>query len=122
MTPVARGRVMSSCLFLTTTMIYLCTFLESKKTKLKLKKAFESMQYESAKIHINTLSPYVGFGGGRYLMTAVKRMTVKADFLKMPSKDRNCEVESYEDCKTKKLLELCNCVLWEVSDEQVKKY
>ena len=113
---------MSSCLFLTTTMIYLCTFLESKKTKLKLKKAFESMQYESAKIHINTLSPYVGFGGGRYLLTAVKRMTVKADFLKMPSKDRNCEVESYEDCKTKKLLELCNCVLWEVSDEQVKKY
>ena len=95
---------------------------ETKKKKLKFKKAFESMQDESAKIHINTLSPYVGFGGGRYLMTAVKRMTVKADFLKMPSKDRNCEVESYEDCRTKKLLRLCNCAPWEVTDKQVKKY
>ena len=54
----------------------------------------ESIQHVSAKIHINTLSPYTGFGGGIYSMTVVKRMTATSDFLKMLWKDRNCEVES----------------------------
>ena len=74
---------------------------------------------QSAKIHINTLSPFVGFGGGSYLMTAVKKMTAKEDFLKMPLKDRNCKVEFQEDCRTRKLLEKCNCVPWELSGLQV---
>ena len=52
-------------------------------------------------------------------MTDVKRMTAKKDFLKMPLKDRNCEVELYEDCRTRKLLEECNCVPWEVHGFQV---
>ena len=52
-------------------------------------------------------------------MTVVKRMTAKDDFLKMSLKDRNCEVELYEDCKTRKLFEECNCVPREVSGFQV---
>ena len=52
-------------------------------------------------------------------MSDVKRMKAKEDFLKMPLKDRNCEVELYEDCRTKKLLEKCNCVPWEVPGFQV---
>ena len=79
----------------------------------------QSLQGESAKIQINTLSPYIGFDGGTYIMTVVKRMTAKDDFLKMPLKDRNCDVELYEDCRTKKLLEECNCVPWEVPGFQV---
>ena len=77
---------------------------------------------ESAKVHINTLSPFIGFGGGVYKMTVVKRMTAKEDFLKMPLQDRSCEVESYEDCRSKKLLEECKCVPWEVSGFQVKAH
>ena len=53
-------------------------------------------------------------------MTDVKRMTAKDDFLKMPLKDRNCEVEMYEDCRTRKLFEECTCVPWEVPGFQVK--
>ena len=53
-------------------------------------------------------------------MTDVKRITAKEDFLKMPLKDRNCEVKSYEDCRTKKLLEECKCVPWEVPGFQVR--
>ena len=37
----------------------------------------------------------------------------------MPLKDRRCEIESYENCRTRKLLEACNCVPWEVSEYQV---
>ena len=87
--------------------------------KMNFDRAIESVQRENAKIQINTLSPYVGFGGGSYQMTDVKRMTAKEDFLKMPLKDRNCEVESCEDCNKRKLLEECNCVPWELQGLQV---
>ena len=78
----------------------------------------DTEQYE-AKIHINTLSKATYFGGGSYKMTDVKRMTAKPDFLKMPLKDRNCEVEQYEDCRTRNLIEKCKCVPWEVPGFQV---
>ena len=78
----------------------------------------DTEQYE-AKIHINTLSKATDFGGGSYKMTVVKKMTAKPDFLKMPFKDRNCEVEEYEDCKTRTLIEKCKCVPWEVPGFQV---
>ena len=52
----------------------------------------------------------------------MKRMTAKSDFLKIPLKDRNCEVEVNEDCRTRDLLEECNCAPWEVSGFQVATY
>ena len=52
-------------------------------------------------------------------MSVVKRMTAKKDFLKMKLEDRKCEVELYEDCRTRRLLEECNCVPWELSRFQV---
>ena len=53
-------------------------------------------------------------------MTDVKRMTAKDDFLKMPLKERNCDIELYEDCRTRKLMDECNCVPWEISGYQVR--
>ena len=93
--------------------------VQFSKDKLNLGTAFKSIEGESAKIQINTLSPYINFGGGSYRMTVVKRMTAKNDFLKMSLKDRRCEVELYEDCRTRKLLQECNCVPWEVPGFQV---
>ena len=89
-------------------------FVNFSKNKLHFGTAIQSLQGESAKIQINTLSPYISFGGGIYKMTDVKRMTPKEDFLKMALEDRNCEVELYEDCRTRKLFEKCNCVPWEL--------
>ena len=80
------------------------TFL---KGELNFDRAIESVQTKNAKIQINTLSPYVGFGGGSYQMSVVKRITAKEDFLKMPLKDKNCEVELYEDYRTRKLIKEC---------------
>ena len=81
--------------------------------------AVKSIQTSSAKVQINTLSPYINFGGGVYMMSVVKRMTATEDFLKMPLKDRNCDVELYEDCRTRKLFEHCNCLPWEMYSFQV---
>ena len=78
--------------------------------------AVRAHQFSRAKIHINTPHPYIHYGSGTYQMTDVKRMSAKEDFLKMPLKDRNCELELYEDCRTRKLLEECKCVPWEMSN------
>ena len=35
-------------------------------------------------------------------------------------KDRKCNIELYEDCRTRKLLKECNCVIWDLPGFQVK--
>ena len=80
----------------------------------------QSVQGVSAKVHIGTLSPYTRFDGGIYMMTAVKRMRSKNSFLEMPLAQRKCEVELYEDCRTRKLLGECNCRPWELPHYQVE--
>ena len=76
--------------------------------------AVESVQKKEAKIQINTLSSDKDFGEGTYKMSAVKKMTAKSAFLKMPMKDRNCQVEPFEKCRTKALLTECQCTPLEI--------
>ena len=66
---------------------------ESSGNTLNFDTAVESIHGVHAKVQINTLSPFVGFGGGVYKMSVVKRMTAKDDFLKMPLDERHCDVE-----------------------------
>ena len=72
------------------------------------------------KIHIKTLSSYRGFGEGSYKMTMLKALKGTNDFLAMSEEERNCAVEDFEECRNKKLTELCQCVPWELSAIQVK--
>ena len=79
----------------------------------------ERLQNKEAKMHINTLSSFKGFGGGTYKMTAVKKMTVTDDFLNMRLEDRKCKVEPNEDCRTRKLLKECDCAPSQIFPSQV---
>ena len=97
------------------------TDVRVSKGTLNFATAVQSLQDVSAKVHIGTLTPYTRFGGGVYTMTLVKRMQVQDAFLGMPLAQRKCEVELYEDCRTRKLLEECNCVPWEIPGYQVRK-
>ena len=76
--------------------------------------AVESVQKKEAKIQIDTLSYDKDFGEGAYKMSAVKKMTAKSAFLKMPMKDRNCQVEPFEECRTNALLKEYNCTPLEI--------
>ena len=89
-------------------------------TGMNMGTSVRSIQGTAAKIHIDTLVPYVGFGGGRYKITNAKRMTAKPDFLDMSFGDKGCESKMYEDCRTEKLIEKCACVPYEVSQKQVQ--
>ena len=93
--------------------------VESSGSTLNFDTAVESIQGLHAKVHIDTLSPYIGFGGGIYKMSVVKRMTAKEEFLKMPFEDRECDIEFYENCRTRKLLGKCGCVPRELPGYQV---
>ena len=86
---------------------------------MNLDTAVEGLQGASAKVQINTLSPFVHFGGGIFSMTDVKKMTAKSDFLQMPLEERGCNVDLYEDCRTESLIKECNCVPWELPGFQV---
>ena len=79
----------------------------------------DAVQSGQAKVHIGTLSSYTHFGGGIYTMTDVKRMRSTVAFLEMPLGQRNCEVELFEDCRTRKLFGECNCLPWEMPGSQV---
>ena len=92
------------------------SMLEPTRLNMEQKGAEEGTK---AKIQVNTLSPIIGFGGGSFKLTAVKRMTVSDDFLKMSLDDRDCEVELYEDCRTWNLIQECGCAPSEMTAVQV---
>ena len=89
-----------------------------KRTTISLD-TIEKMQREEAKIQIGTLSYDKGFGEGTYKMSVVKKMTAKSAFLEMPMKFRKCQVEPFEECRTKALIDRCRCVPWELLPLQV---
>ena len=64
----------------------------------------ENIQKKEAKVHIDTLSSFRGYGSGTYKISDVKKMTTTDDFLNMALKDRKCEVAPYEICRNQKLL------------------
>ena len=78
-----------------------------------------SVNENSVKIHIKTLSGFQSLGPGSYRMTSVKKLKGTKDFLGMSQVDRKCSLEDFEDCRRKALLEKCKCVPWELSKLQV---
>ena len=79
----------------------------------------DSLHDIAAKIQINAMLPVTKYGKGSYQMTSVKKMVATDHFLGLSSKLRNCEIESYDECRTKNLLAECECVPWELQNMRV---
>ena len=79
-----------------------------------------SQESNLAKIHIDTISSYSGFGGGIYKMTSVKELIGTEDFLEM--EENNCIMESHRECMDRNMRKKCGCRLWEDSLVQVGSY
>ena len=73
-----------------------------------------------AKIHIDSISSYSGFGGGIYKMTSVKELIGTEDFLEM--EENYCIMESHRECVDRNMRQKCACRLWEDSFDQVGSY
>lgn len=81
-----------------------------------------SSQKESQyKMYINTLLPFITYGGGSgsYAMTSLKKMTGTTLFLEMDQDSRGCQIEVYEDCWIRNFQsmgqEICGCTPFEIS-------
>ena len=80
----------------------------------------------SGRIYIDILSRYSNFKPGSYSLTGLKKMTGTESFIsKIPEKVRNCQVESFVECRTQKYYEewkkQCNCVPWSSSLTSLNK-
>ena len=74
----------------------------------------------SAKIQINAMAPFTAYGPGTYMMSSVKRMKATKEFLGMDEDVRYCKEETYEECRTRNLIENCQCVPWELHQQHIK--
>ena len=79
-----------------------------------------SMRERAAKVQINAMLPDAKYGYGSYKMTSVKKMVATEDFIAMSSHTRNCEIDTYDTCRTKNLIAKCGCVPWELRNLQVR--
>ena len=70
-----------------------------------------------ARIYLHTMTTFSSSKNGSYALSVLKKITGTASFLQMPEK--GCQVESYEECNTRKYLdrvaEVCSCVPWTLS-------
>ena len=89
-----------------------------------------SVSHESsAKIYLNTLASFTDYREGSYAMNALKKMTGTTSFLLQTDEQKNCRIETYEDCQAKvfiaKVLKNCGCVPWALGralDQQVYEF
>ena len=70
----------------------------------------------SARVFVQTLSRFSGYGEGSYAMSALKKMGGTKNFLEFPDEMKKCQVEVLEECNYYKYFERvqeeCGCVPW----------
>ena len=76
---------------------------------------------DEAMIFIHALNPYKSYGGGRYAMDALKRVSPTENFLNLPKSIKGCTNDDKQECKKKQYIDQkikdCNCIPWEFSLE-----
>ena len=70
-------------------------------------------RWDQAMVHIQTLSPFTGFGPGHYKMSALKQTTGSEEFLSLEDDKKRCQVELEEKCVARlwkdAIKEKCKC-------------
>ena len=82
----------------------------------------------TAKIYIETLEPYTGYGAGRYVLNSVKEITGTEQYYNLAQKRKMCQIkESVSECFERKfssqISQVCNCApfqLYQSLASQVK--
>ena len=76
-----------------------------------------------ASIYLDTLSPFTYYRNGSYAMSSLKKMTGTKGFLGMHDADKKCQVETFDECNTRKYFEKvrseCLCTLWALDNRGV---
>ena len=82
----------------------------------------DSQNNKLARIYLHTLTPFTNSKNGSYALSVLKKMTGTASFMKMSDELKGCQVETYEECSSRKYLarvaEECGCVPWALSSSR----
>ena len=88
--------------------------LDQKTVSLNLEPV--SAESSSAQIYINSLHSFTDYRAGGYAMSSLKQMTGTVSFLNLPAGDKNCQLETFENCQSQKYLQeveqQCGCIPW----------
>ena len=75
-----------------------------------------------ATIFLDTLAPFSDNQGGNYALTDLKWMSGTESFLELSNKEKECQIETYEECQRGKVIEKCGCVPWQLMFNKSRKY
>ena len=73
-----------------------------------------------AKISIGTITPFVSYGGGHFILTNVGETKTTKAFDKLSTKDRGCTLQG-DDLDDKTAEEECKCIPFGVSEIETEK-
>ena len=76
----------------------------------------DPVREDSVSVYIATPHRFTARKEGRYMMTALKKMTGTKSFFNLPDKTKECQIDTEGECKKKKLrielIERCGCLPW----------
>ena len=75
-----------------------------------------------ATISLDTLAPFSDNQEGNYALTDLKWMSGTESFLELSNKEKECQIETYEECQRGKVIEKCGCVPWQLMFNKSRKY
>ena len=79
----------------------------------------------SFRVYVNTLESFTGNQAGSYALSSLKKMTVTDNFMELDQEIKNCDVEIYEECNTRRYLDAvqrkCGCVPWALGNAAKQK-
>ena len=74
-----------------------------------------------ATIFLDTLAPFSGNEEGNYAMTGLKWMSGTESFLELSNEEKECQIESFDECQREKVKETCQCVPWQLMFNESQK-
>ena len=83
----------------------------------------ESIDHDSGsfgKLFIDTLSHFHDVRSGTYVLSSLKQLMGTTQFLELTDKEKECQIEPFEECQRrnllKKITQQCHCVPWLMSN------
>ena len=94
---------------------------EEKKHEDRVSKLEQALTESFGQVFIHTLSRFKDFRAGSYMLNSLKKMKGTTQFLQLTNEKKECQIETFEKCEQRKLLERitqqCHYVPWVLSSD-----
>ena len=67
-----------------------------------------------ATIFLDTLAPFSDKQEGNYALTGLKWMNGTDSYMELSDEEKECQIQSFEECQREKVAKHCGCVPWQL--------